>query len=62
MLCPFEPRSLIFLRNYNEMGAGPLLFVPVQRFLGTSWRYNGEKHAHFGGLMVESMLIFVFLW
>ena len=42
------------------MGAGPLLFVPVQRRLGISWRYNGEKHAHFGGLMVESMFIFVF--
>ena len=34
MLCPCEPRSLIFRRNYNEMGAGPLLFVPVQRLFG----------------------------
>ena len=33
---------------------------PCSVFLGTSSRCNGEKHAHFGGLIVESILIFVF--
>ena len=33
---------------------------PCSMFLGTSWRDNGGKHAQFGGLMVESMLIFCY--
>ena len=33
---------------------------PCKVFLCTSWRYNGEIHGHFGGVIVESMLIFVF--
>ena len=30
---PCEPRSLIFLREYSEMGAGELSVPPVQELL-----------------------------
>ena len=57
---PCEPRSLIFLRKYNEMGAGQLSVPPVHEFLEHFMALDGETDPDFGvlGVKIWSFLVF----
>ena len=50
---PCEPRSLIFLRKYNEMGAGQLSVPPVHELLEHFIALDGETDPDPGVLGVK---------
>ena len=56
---PCEPRSLIFLRKYNEMGAGQLSVPPVHELLEHFIALDGETDPDSGvlGLKIWSFLL-----
>ena len=56
---PCEPRSLIFLRKYNEMGAGQLSVPPVHELLEHFMALDGETDPDSGvlGMKISSFLV-----
>ena len=50
---PCEPRSLIFLRKYNAMGAGQLSVPPVHELLQHSIALDDESDSDSGVLGVK---------
>ena len=54
---PCEPRSLIFLWKYNEMGAGQLSVPPVHELLEHFIALDGETDSDSGVLGVKNLFI-----